>query len=158
MGTILVLYAGAAYIIFLRGLFVRSPAGPVDVLSSEMGRDGNTVAGMASKSIGQSQALAMAARIAGCGIWTASGIVSPVIHIVGLAAVIPSTYMLVSFLWLEDAFQNAQIAMCLPLNFLPLLLCKGTPGLRAIAVIAFLGGCYQLASSQRDGRRSRMRI
>jgi len=158
LGCIVAFSTATLYTIFLRGLGNGAPTGPVDLFSSMIGKGSESLSAMAGKTINNSRALVVAARLAGCGIWTANSVFGPIVHLLGLAAVTPSVYFLLSFLWFGVSAPTSQSLMSLPLNAFPLLLCKGTPSLRATALIGLCGGLYQLVHVQRHDHRSRMRI
>ena len=158
--SLLVFFIATFYAIFLRGSFFFGDGiakSHVDVFSSVFGKQ-DALAAMAQKSISKSQALVVSARLAGSGLWTSSSIFGPLIHLGGLAAAIPSAFLLVSQMWSGVNVPKAQVVFALPLNSFPLLLCRGIPPLRAASLIGVVGGLFQLVNLQQSDRRSHMRI
>jgi len=157
--TLLVLYMATLYTIFLRGSFFFGSSVPkshVDVFSSIFEK--NSLAAMAEKSISQSQALVVSARLAGSGFWTAGNFIGPLLHICGLAAAVPSAFLLIAQVWSGIVIPKAQVVFALPLNAVPLLLCKGIPSLRVASLVGLIGGVVQLIVLQQRDHRSHMRI
>jgi hypothetical protein len=160
VGSLLVFFTATLYAIFLRGSFLFGSTvakSHVDVFSNVFGKK-DALAAMAEKAISQSQALVVSARLAGSGLWTSDNILGPLIHLGGLAAAVPSAFLLVSQMWSGVNVPKAQVVFALPLNSFPLLLCRGIPSLRAAALIGFAGGIFQLIILQQSDRRSHMRI
>jgi hypothetical protein len=158
--SLLVFLTATLYAIFLRGSFLFGSTvakSHVDVFSNVFGKK-DALAAMAEKAISQSQALVVSARLAGSGFWTSVNILGPLIHLGGLAAAVPSAFLLVSQMWSGANVPKAQVVFALPLNSFPLLLCRGIPSLRAASLIGFVGGIFQLIILQQSDRRSHMRI
>jgi hypothetical protein len=160
-GTFLVFFTATIYTILLRGSFLfpgSAAKSHVDVFSNVFGKKTDFLATMAEKSVSHSEALVMSARLAGSGLWTSSNPLGPLIHLGGLVAAAPSAFLLVSQLWSAAQVPKAQVILALPLNSIPLLLCRGTPTLRAAALLGVLGGLFQLLNLRNSDRRSHMRI
>ena len=159
-GTVLVFGVAALYAILIRGSFLFGSAAKshIDVFANLIGKKGSDLASLAEKSISHSQALVISARLAGSGIWTSKNIFGPLLHLGGLAASIPSLYFLLSQMWSGVIVSRAQATFALPLNLIPLILCKGIPSLRAMAVIGLVGGIFQMVTMEQHNRRSHMRI
>jgi hypothetical protein len=162
-GTALVLTIATLYAIFLRGSFLlggsRIAKSHVDVFANVFGnKHGDDLAKMAERAISHSQSLTISARLAGSGFWTADSIFGPLLHLGGLVAAFPNVYMVVSQQWYGVSLSKATVSLALPLNVIPIVLCKGIPSLRAFAVLGALGGMFQLMSIKRNDKMSQMRI
>jgi hypothetical protein len=118
----------------------------------------DNLAAMAKKDISQSQTLILSARLAGASIWTSNSIMGPIIHLCGLIAAVPSIFLLVSDMWSGIDVPRAQVTLALPLNAIPLLFCKGTPTLRAAAIIGVVGAITQVMSLKERGHKSQLRM
>jgi hypothetical protein len=156
VGPVVGFYAASLYIIFVRGSFFFGSGIPKsygDAFAKILGRNRDNLAAMAEKTTTYSEALVLAARVAGSGVWTAPSIFGPVIHIAGLLATIPSMFLLFS-----QNSSRVQVLFASPLNIFPLFFCKGTPALQAISLIGIMGGLMQLFMLQRQNHRSQMRI
>jgi hypothetical protein len=156
VGPVVGFYAASLYIIFVRGSFFFGSGIPKsygDAFAKILGRNRDNLAAMAEKTTTYSEALVLAARVAGSGVWTAPSIFGPVIHIAGLLATIPSMFLLFS-----QNSSRVQVLFATPLNIFPLFFCKGTPALQAISLIGIMGGLMQLFMLQRQNHRSQMRI
>jgi hypothetical protein len=160
-GIFAIFYLAGLYGIFLRGSPFTGggvPKNHGEFLSSMLGRNKDALASMAEKTASYSDALVIAARLAGSGIWTTSSMFGPLIHIAGFAATVPSVFLLLSQLWYGVPKHRAQVLFAMPLNIFPILFCKGTPTVQAIGLIGMMGGLLQLFSLQHQGHRSQMRI
>ena len=158
--TALAFYLAGLYTIFLRGsVYIGSnvPKTHKEAMSL-FGRNRDAVDMMVEKATSYSQALVLSARLAGSGFWTTSNPFGPIIHLAGIAATVPSMFLLVSQLWTGIKRSRAQVVFALPFNIFTILFCKGTPSVQAVAVIAIVGGLLQLLNLQRTERRSHMRI
>jgi hypothetical protein len=100
--------------------------------------------------------MTISAKLAGSGFWTAEGMFGPSLNVVGLVATLPSLYFLVTQLWTEE--RNSKATISAPLNLVPLVLCKGIPALRALAVIGLIGGLLQIVTRRQHDQQSRMQI
>jgi hypothetical protein len=161
VSTVCIFYLAGLYSIFIRGsVYIGSnvPKTHREAMSSILGRNKDAVTAMAERATSYSQALVLSARLAGSGFWTASNPIGPLIHLAGIAATIPSIFLLAMQLWTGVKRSRAQVVFALPFNIFTLLFCKGTPSVQAVAVIAVSGGLLQLLQLQRNERRSHMRI
>jgi hypothetical protein len=161
MGTLIVFSTATLYAIFLRGSFLFGGAvatSHLDVFSKVVGKNTDTLAQMAQLSISHSQALVVSARMAGSGFWTSGNPLGPLLHLCGLAATVPSGFLLVSQMWSGSSVPKSQVVIALPLNSIPLLFCRGVPTIPVAAIIGTVGGLIQLLNLQRSDRRSHMRI
>jgi hypothetical protein len=163
MGVVMVFLLATVYTILLRGSFLvgGSAAKSVKDVVAKVAygnRKGIDLKTLVEKSISNSQALVTSAGLAGSGIWTSNSILGPLLHLGGLVATLPSLFLLIAQLWSGTSAPKAQITLALPLNLIPLILCRGIPSLRAAAIIGMLGGLFQLLNLQRHDQRSHMRI
>jgi hypothetical protein len=106
----------------------------------------------------QSKAVASAAKLAAASVWTSHSFMSPMLHLVGIASVVPSLYLLVSGSWSSKEQPASRILTLLPLNLVPLFICRGIPSLWAAAVVGIVGGVLQAISSRRRNYVSHMRM
>jgi len=109
---------------------------------------------MDQKNRAHSYAVIQAAKLAGCSFWTSlhTSYYGPILHFVGILAIVPSLYMVVSSLggwwsWSpwggggrERQVHHLLVWRLLPLNMFPFILCHGIPSLRAASVVGFLVG------------------
>jgi len=166
-GSVLVFLLASLFAILLRGSTGGSSAAKshIDVHAKifkvgdedayEMAPD---LAELASKAIAQSHALAASARVAGSGFWTAKNIFGPLLHLGGVFATLPSLYLLLKRSWYGYIVPTAQVTLVLPLNAIPLLLCRGLPSLQAAAIMGVTGGVIQAMIMRRADQESMMRI
>mmetsp|Transcript_10802 Transcript_10802/g.19730 ORF Transcript_10802/g.19730 Transcript_10802/m.19730 type:complete len:1291 (-) Transcript_10802:164-4036(-) len=172
----LVLVCASLYAIFFRGCGWLQAAGATsgkvmtnheEVFKGIFGEASRTTAGifsgedaasMAQKSLLQNEAVKTAARLAGSSIWTSESITGPLLHMGGLVAVIPGLVMLITQLWHDKKQSAVTVLMLLPLNLIPLLLCRGIPSLRAAAVLGFVGGIVQVLNLRQSEWVGKMRI
>eukprot|EP00978_Attheya_sp_CCMP212_P021168 scaffold61530_cov51-Attheya_sp.AAC.3 len=172
----LVLVCASLYAIFFRGCGWLQAAGATsgkvmtnheEVFKGIFGEASRTTAGifsgedaasMAQKSLLQNEAVKTAARLAGSSIWTSESITGPLLHMGGLVAVIPGLGMLITQLWHDKKQSAVTVSMLLPLNLIPLLLCKGIPSLRAAAVLGLVGGIVQVLNLRQSEWVGKMRI
>jgi len=165
-GIVVPLLASTVYAIFLRGCGISKfsllfGTGDViksqeDVFSHVYGSARRTtgvgalddVATMAQKSMVHTRTMVAAAKLSGSGIWTSSNFMGPLMHFLGLVAVLPSLQYLVKHSWYGSAPSGGKVILSLPLNILALLIGRGIPSLVAAATIGLVGGIIQLATSQ----------
>jgi len=161
-GTIGVFLAASEYAILLRGcglaklgfLFgaddiIKSHE---DVFSHVYGSASRTtgvgglddVASMARKSVVHSKTMIAAAKLAGSGLWTSKSLFGPLIHMFGIVVILPSLYYLVRHAWSGKVPSMGRVWCALPLNLVPLLLCRGIPSLSAAATFGIVGGFIQV--------------
>lgn len=157
VAAVSVFFTASLYTILLRGslLFGTTVAKThTDVMSAVP----DSVAAMAKESMSRSHTLVMSARLAGASIWTSNSMVGPIIHLCGLVAAIPSIFLLIADKWSGVRVPKAHVTLALPLNAIPLLFCKGTPTLRAAAIIGVVGGISQMTSMKQRGNSSQLRM
>lgn len=147
------------YAVLLRGLF-QSHVSHEDVYHHFYGStsDGDHdhqsddhIAKMVQQDHAHSHAVVQAAKLAGCSFWTSTSCYGPILHFVGILAIIPSLYMVVSSLggwwsWplsgggLGRRASYSLMSRWVPLHIFPFILCHGIPSLRAASVVGFLVG------------------
>lgn len=177
--TALVLLLSSLFAILVRGCWLL-PASSVgvgaldagvhrsheDVFASIYGSKSRTtavrieddVASMAQKNLAHSDAIVTAAKLAGSGFWTSNNMFGPLLHLFGTLAVIPSLYCLLSQSWSGAKHPTATVMTLLPLNLVPLVLCKGIPSLWAVATVSILSGIVQVVFLRRKQHAAHMRI
>jgi len=116
------------------------------------------VANMARTNVFQSKAVASAAKLAGASMWTSQSMMGPFLHLLGVASVIPSLYVLVADSWSPKQQSSGRILALLPLNLIPLFLCRGIPCLWAAALVGIVGGIAQSIASRQKSYVSHMRM
>jgi hypothetical protein len=94
----------------------------------------------------------------GSGFWTSDSLFGPLLHLGGIVAVLPTLYLLYQKRWQGQPVPASQITLALPLNAIPLLLCRGIPSLQAAALVAIVGGLMQVLNLKNADRQSKMRI
>jgi hypothetical protein len=165
LATGLVFLAASLYSIGLRGAGLGSLMGGStiaktheEVFRSVFGdkSDDHDLATLAKKAISHSHALATSAKLAAGGFWTADSLMGPLWHTVGLVACSPSLWLLYSQKWLGSRVASATVLMALPLNVVPLLLCRGVPSLQAAAAVSAMGGVIQWSVHRQADYRSQM--
>jgi hypothetical protein len=161
--TMVVFYLVGLYTIFLRGsplfgsTFIRKDLG--DMLSGMVGENRDNFLGLlAEKATLNSRAYSISNSLEGSGFWTAATIIGPMLHAAGLVVTIPSAYFLLSANWQGVKTSRDQTLFTLPLNILPVLVCRGTPTVRALGIILLLAGTIQISSLSKNRTRSHMRL
>jgi hypothetical protein len=170
MGTILVFLGASAYAILIRGSGFFAFLGGTSIarshselFSNVFGSTGSSegeddLAALAKKTILHSQALMASAKLAGSGFWTSDSLIGPLLHLGGIVAVLPSLYLLHRTRWVGAMVPLSQITLALPLNAVPLILCRGIPSLQAAALVVIASGLMQVLSLKDADRQSNMRI
>ena len=150
------------YAIFLRGLGSAVHKSHVDVYATSFGANGvegiADVASMAKKNLAHSNAVVLAAKLAGSGLWTAPNMSGPFVHALGVLAVLPTWYLLSSYALTGIKQSSSTFILSVPINAFPLIFCKGIPCLRAAAVLGFCVGLYHTFSYRRMEWASKMNI
>ena len=101
------------------------------------------VATLAKKSVVHTRTMVAAVQLGNSGIWTSSNIAGPLMHFLGLVAVLPSLQYLVRHSCSGVAPSARKVLIALPLNVLAMAIGRGIPSLPALAVIGFIGGIIQ---------------
>jgi len=160
-GTMIVFYLVGFYTIFLRGSpllgSIFSPSSTEDTISDVVGKNKDILVLMVEKATSNSQAYSISTSLQGCGFWTSTIPLEPMLHVGGLVATMPSAYLFISEFWYGKERNRALIFLTLPMNILPLVVCRGTPSIRAISIMLLLGGMVQLFSP-RQKKRSQMKV
>ena len=159
-GSILVFAWATLHTILVRGSFLTGAVASthVEVVSTVFGKNKDTLAVLAEKSISHSQALVTAARLAAGGFWTSSNMFVPLLHLGGFVATLPSIFLIITQMWTQSPVPKSQLTLSVPLNLFPLLLCNKIPSLTSMAVFGLLGGALELLASRSHTRRSQMRL
>lgn len=167
-GTALILILASLYVVFLRGAgFVSWMDGSTaarsheEVFSKVFGnnKDEHDLATLAERAMLHAKALATSSKLAGAGFWTARGMLGPILHLVGIASVLPSLYWLVVQGWGKTLKKLSSLAiLCLPLNAIPLVVSRGIPSLQAAAILGLVGSAIQFLLHRRQVYNSKMRI
>jgi hypothetical protein len=167
LATVSVLLVASLYAILLRGsglfsLFgvsaVRTHADLFSGILGSSATETNELAALAEKAISQSMILTTSARLSGSGFWTSTSLVGPSLHLSGVFAMLPSLYLLLSYYWWGSAVVSNQVVAGLPLNAIPILLCRGIPCLTAAALLSVAVATMQLLTRRQSEQASRMRI
>lgn len=169
-GTIAVFLCVSLYAILLRGsgflwvFGVSAVRSHADVFASVVAPSAKShletadLANLANKAISESMVLSTSARLSVSGFWTSSNFFLPMLHLVGVAAMIPSLFLLVNQYWFGITVISSQITFCLPLNAIPVLLCRGIPSLRVAALITVVSALFQLLIRRQSEQASKIRI
>ena len=80
------------------------------------------------------------------------------LHLAGILATIPSFFLLFNRFWLGQPVPSNQVTFCLPLNVVPVALCRGLPGLLAASLLIVVGAVAQLLLRLQVEQSSRMRL
>jgi hypothetical protein len=152
------LLCATIYAIFFRGCgLLAVPTNHEQVFANVYGdTGGDDLASILKKNIVHDHIMTTSAKLAGSGFWTADGMFGPLLHVAGLIATLPSLYFLVTQLWTGERTSKAAISA--PLNLVPLVLCKGIPALRALALFGLIGGLLQIVTRRQHDKQSRMQI
>lgn len=158
---VVVLLCATIYAIFFRGCgWLAVPTNHEQVFANLYGdkrtTGGDDLASIVKTNIVHDHIITTSAKLAGSGFWTAEGMFGPLLHVVGLVATLPSLFFLVTQLWTGE--RSSKAAICAPLNLLPVVLCKGIPALRALALIGLVGGVLQIVTRRQHDQQSRMQI
>jgi len=169
-GTVSVFLVATCYAIFLRGcglskfsfLFGGSDLtkSQDDVLSHVHGsaskitgiRALDDVATMAKKSVVHTRTMVASIKLGDSGIWTARNIWGPLMHMMGLVAVLPSLQYLVRHSCFGAAPSARIVLLTLPPNVLAMAIGRGIPSLIALAAISCVGGMIQYTIVEKGGR------
>jgi hypothetical protein len=81
---------------------------------------------------------------------------TPLLYVGGLLATIPSLYGFLMYMW--GAATTPAWAAAIPLNLMPLVLCRGLPPLFAASILGTLGGFYHIIAIRGQQQQSHMRI
>uniref|UniRef100_A0A6V2GN48 Uncharacterized protein n=3 Tax=Ditylum brightwellii TaxID=49249 RepID=A0A6V2GN48_9STRA len=176
-GTASVLLISSLYAIFIRGCglpsFLHSHSegfnvhkSHEDVFASIYGSSsratnvklGEDVASMAQKNLIHNNAVKIAAKLAGSGFWTSQSKSGPILHLAGIAAVIPNLSYLVKYTWNGVTCSAFTIMVMLPLNAIPLTISRGIPSLTAAALLGLFGGLFQVFAMNKSQFKGKMRI
>ena len=166
-GTSVVLIVASFYAVFLRGAGFLSFLGTgnvarshKDVFAGVFGeRKDHDLASLAEKAMSHVTALATSAKLASAGFWTAESIAGPIFHLIGILAVLPSLYLLVSQGWTGQLQTSTSLLMLsLPLNAIPIFISRGIPSLQAAAFLGLAGGLIQMVLVKQKSQASKMRI
>lgn len=174
MGSVTVFLYASLYVVLVRGsgfLFFEKIASNYDEVykaSSAKIPDSTKVqiddlAALYQKALVQNKSMSASAKLAGAGFWTSPDPFGPLLHLGGVAACIPSLYLLSQYLWSggggsTSTISAAGVTLALPLNAIPIFLCRGIPSLQAAAWVALIGGLFQLFNMRFLDRQSKMRI
>jgi hypothetical protein len=159
---VLVLLCASIYAIFLRGCGLLAVATSHEQVLAKVYSDkrasvgGIDLASVLKKSAVHDKIMTSSAKLAGSGFWTASNLFGPLLHLTGLVCMLPSLYFLVTGLWTGE--RTSKVALAVPLNLVPLILCKGISALRACALIGLIGGIIQMIGRRKHDRSSKMQI
>merc|ERR1712166_1043549 len=99
-GTLIVFYLVGLYSIFVRGWPLVGSSVPKshrETISGILGKD--PLGLLLESATVYSRAYVISSKLLGCSFWTSSTILSPILHVIGLVATIPSTYFLLSQIW-----------------------------------------------------------
>mmetsp|Transcript_6908 Transcript_6908/g.19352 ORF Transcript_6908/g.19352 Transcript_6908/m.19352 type:complete len:1330 (+) Transcript_6908:188-4177(+) len=165
-GTAAVFVVASLFAILLRGAGFLSifGAGDVarsheDVFSNVFGdKKTHDLATLAEKAVSHVKALATSAKLAGAGFWTAKDWLGPILHLVGITAVLPSLFLLVAQGWSPTSSLSSFVPLCIPLNLIPMVLSRGIPSLLAGAALGLVGGLVQVVTNRSAAHNSKMRI
>lgn len=176
MGSVTVFLYASLYVILVRGsgiLFFENVAKDHEdvykTMSADKGEALSTesklddLAKLYQKTIAHNQAMYASAKLAGAGFWTTENVFGPLLHLAGVAACLPSFYLLSHYLWSggggsTSKISAAMVTLALPLNSIPIFLCRGIPSLQAAAWVALIGGLLQLFNMRYLDKQSKMRI
>lgn len=166
-GTALVFVCASIHAILFRGagwFFVGSGDGIAtsseDVFAAVYGSSSklDDVATLAEKNLIHSRVMVTAAKLAGAGFFTSKSIFGPLLHLGGLVATFPSLFLLVSYMWNGQKIPLATATLSLPLNLIPILLCRGIPTIYSAAMLGGIGGCLEVLSARQKNWESNMQI
>jgi len=116
------------------------------------------LATLAENSMAQDKALAATAKLAGSSFWTAESLFGPLLHLAGVLCILPSLYLLYARVWRNQVVSAATVIVALPLNAVPILLCRGIPCLQAAATVVVATGSLQALVLRQADEESKMRI
>lgn len=176
MGSVVVFLYASLYVILVRGsgllFFEKIAVGHDGVYktasaaasSSEGSKNKlDDLATLYQKAMVHNKAMFASAKLAGAGFWTSPDMFGPLLHLGGVAACMPSLFLLSRYLWSggggsTNSISAAHVTLALPLNSIPIFLCRGIPSLQAAAWVALLGGLMQLFNMRLLDKQSKMRI
>ena len=155
--TIVVLVGASVYAILFRGLISAASSQQVvfdSIYGSGTGAD--DLASLARQNDIVGAAVRTASALSGSSFWTAASIWTPLLYVVGLMATLPSLYGFLLYAW--GIPTTAAWVLSIPLNALPLLLCRSLPPLFAASLLGTVGGVYHILAIRGRQQQSHMRI
>ncbi len=168
-GTVAVFLVATCYAIFLRGCSLSKfsllfgsgdlSKGQSDVVSLVHGsvskitgiRALDDIATMAKKSVVHTRTMVAAVKLGDSGIWTSTNVVGPLMHVLGLVAILPSLLYVLEHTYVGAAPSARKVLLALPLNVLAMAIGRGIPSLLALSAISFIGGITQLIIVEKGG-------
>lgn len=154
--VVVVLLGASIYAIVFRGLYAAATSQSVfdSIYSNSAGAE--DLATLAKKNLLHREAVQTAAALAGSSFWTAPSLMTPMMYVGGLLATLPSLYGFLLYMW--GAATTPAWAAAIPLNLMPLVLCRGLPPLFAASILGTLGGLYHIVAIRGQQQQSHMRI
>lgn len=171
-GTVAVFLVSSGYAIFLRGCSLSKfrflfSGDNVDLSKSQdvalslvHGPAGRTtgiraldnVAHLAKNSVVHTRTMVAAVKLGDSGMWTSSNIFGPLMHVMGLATILPSLLNLLRHSCFGIAPSVRRVVLTLPLNVIAMSIAQGIPSLLTLAAIGFIGGMIQWTIVVKVGR------
>lgn len=175
MGSVTVFLYASLYVILVRGsgfLFFETVAKDHEQVykataaesgSEDTAKTLDDLANLYQKTMTHNKAMYASAKLAGAGFWTSQNAFGPLLHLGGVAACLPSLYLLSRYLWSGGGGSTtkvsaAMVTLALPLNSIPIFICRGIPSLQSAAWVALVGGLLQLFNMRIIDKQSKMRI
>ena len=104
------------------------------------------------------ESLDMSVHLDRTSFWTSPNGLGPALHFLGSLSVIPSFILLLKHYWWNKTNSTYQITAGIPLNAIPIVLCRNIPSLTAAAILTLLCSIMQLIGKKQSEHASRMRI
>ena len=159
-GASLVFLLATLHVIFLRGSPFLNLVAPVpnthrdavSTMNSGEEKINNELLEVVGKIVQQNMVLAASAKLAGSGFWTADSFYGPLLHLIGLVCSLPVHFLLFQSWWRQIPTSRSSFAMSLPINAIPILLCRGIPSLRILSIIGTIGGISWISQIEDTNR------
>ncbi len=146
----------STYVIFIRGtdawwLTKGTHKTYEDVVQSSYGMNSRTthrdhldIIAMAQRHLSHKKIIGVTSKLAASGFWTSKNLTGPVIHLFGLISVLPTWYLLSSFiLKAAPKVSHTSLTASLPFNLFTIFFCRGIPSLTASAGLGILVATYK---------------
>ena len=164
-GTFAIFMLASLHVIFLRGSgwlswfgvsVSRSHNDAIEYAIPGSGGENAALVALVKNAVAQS--LDTSALLDRAGFWTATNVLSPVLHVLGALSVFPSFFLLQKQYWWAKTVPSFHISVAIPFNVIPIVLSRSIPSLTATAFITIICAIMQLMGRQQSEHASRMRI
>ena len=170
VGTGLIFLCGSLYAIAIRGsgffsfvdnITSRSPPAIFQgaFASSRQADENSSLSALARLTVRQTKAMLITEKLAGASFWTSTSALTPLVHLIGLAATLPSFVLALTQWWWRGPVPSfAFVFLATVLNIFPILFCPGMPPLQGMSWMCLSVGVLQILSLRSMDRRTGMQL